>query len=632
VQDEDRPSPEQDDIVASALQPLAITACAGSGKTRTAVRRLAAVRERAAGNRGQVLLLSFSNVAVDTFTRAYSEFARKTGREPSRDRVRIQTIDGCLTNDILRPHAYRTMNCPRVPFLVTGAEGFLQSNGFKFYMDKTDGSGRYPLAAHEISNLFVRSLGATTSVCLRRKRGPAVEVPSSMTVLARWAAVGAYTHSFGQYWAYQTLVQQQWLAAAMARRYPHILVDEAQDIGHWHQALLELLIANGSQVSLIGDPHQAIFEFAGADGKFLKDYGGKPGVLPKKLSMNFRSVKAVQDVANLLSNRLDGSDRTIVSRDAGAFFFPYHDKDLPLLERAFLAHLLDNKLEPSRSAVICRGQALKKRLRAYETEQGEGLVKRLAKAALLRDEGGHYHDAYKLVVASVCDMLEASPNDLAHKLSTPWTAPGELRAMSHSLWSFTRDPMLGLPSSLLAAKSEWHPQLLVALEKLVERIEEVTPYRVDSKYRARIRTNKLPDNALLLRAAEDTAATTILRASTVHGVKGESLDAVLYITEKSHATEMADGTLTEVGRIGYVALTRARDIFWMAVPATAMAELRPKLLAKGLVELAVPGVGEQVINTKRTGIKVKDSTQVPTASPLRTDPDTSSPDPSETVG
>ena len=38
---------------------------------------------------------------------------------------------------------------------------------------------------------------------------------------------------------------------ALARRYPHSLIDEAQDIGMVHQAIIELLIGAGSQVSLI---------------------------------------------------------------------------------------------------------------------------------------------------------------------------------------------------------------------------------------------------------------------------------------------------------------------------------------------------------------------------------------------
>ena len=35
-----------------------------------------------------------------------------------------------------------------------------------------------------------------------------------------------------------------------------------------HQAILELLIKAGAQVSLIGDVNQGIFAFAGADGIF----------------------------------------------------------------------------------------------------------------------------------------------------------------------------------------------------------------------------------------------------------------------------------------------------------------------------------------------------------------------------
>lgn len=604
MENQDKPSLEQDDIVNSPLKPLAITACAGSGKTRTAVRRLAAVRQLAVSDRGLALLLSFSNVAVDTFTRAYAEYARKTGREPSRERVRIQTIDGLLTNDILRPHAFRTMKCPRVPYLVHGAEGFLQGKGFKFWL-KRPNAPDYPVGPRDFGNLFVQKVGASPSVWLRRQRGAALEVPGGFGVMTRWAGVGAYTHGFGQYWAHRTLVEQPWLAAAMARRYPHILVDEAQDIGHWHHALLELLISHGSQVSLIGDPHQAIYEFAGADGQFLKGYGERDGVLPKRLSKNFRSVQAVQDAANLLTGRSDDSDRATGSKDAGAFFFAYHDKDLPQLEQAFLQHVRDNKLDPGRSAIICRGQSLKKRLRSSAVEYGEGVVRDFAKAALLRDESGNYYGAYRLVVGCICDMLANAPNDLGPKLSTPWTSAADLRGLAQLLWAFTRDPVDGLPSALLPAKSEWQPKLVTALRALFAKIGEATPYSADTNFEGRIRTNKLPDTALLVKPEGASVAPAVLRASTVHGVKGESLDAVLYIAEKSHAAEMADGTMTEVGRIGYVALTRARDIFWMAIPATAIAELRPKLAAKGLVERPLPGVGEQVIKVRRTLIKTK---------------------------
>jgi hypothetical protein len=71
---------------------------------------------------------------------------------------------------------------------------------------------------------------------------------------------------------------------------------------------------------------------------------------------------------------------------------------------------------------------------------------------------------------------------------------------------------------------------------------------------------------------------------TVHQAKGESLDAVLYVATKDHVQALLAGVNTEVGRIGYVAVTRAKTLFWLGVPANAVKELRPALLAAGFQE------------------------------------------------
>jgi hypothetical protein len=78
-----------------------------------------------------------------------------------------------------------------------------------------------------------------------------------------------------------------------------------------------------------------------------------------------------------------------------------------------------------------------------------------------------------------------------------------------------------------------------------------------------------------------------IRVDTVHQVKGESLDAVLYLATKEHAAALLEGVETEVGRIGYVAVTRARNLLWLAVPVNALAALRPTLLARGFLEAGV---------------------------------------------
>lgn len=59
-------SDEQRAVVEAPTGPLSVIACAGSGKTRTAVHRLVEMRRHLGEQRGHVALLSFSNVAVDT--------------------------------------------------------------------------------------------------------------------------------------------------------------------------------------------------------------------------------------------------------------------------------------------------------------------------------------------------------------------------------------------------------------------------------------------------------------------------------------------------------------------------------------------------------------------------------------
>lgn len=54
---------------------------------------------------------------------------------------------------------------------------------------------------------------------------------------------------------------------------------------------------------------------------------------------------------------------------------------------------------------------------------------------------------------------------------------------------------------------------------------------------------------------------------------------MLYVAKKPHVRALLGGTGTEEGRIGYVALTRAKDIFVLAVPETCPKEFEPELQA-----------------------------------------------------
>lgn len=560
-------SKEQADIVALPLTPLAVTACAGSGKTRTAVHRLLSIRQRYDGP-GLIGLFSFSNVAVDTFKNEYARLLRNLPAIGLSSRVEIDTMDGFITANILRPHGHRVMQCQRAPFLVEGREGFL--NSFTVY----DGKISQPTA-----NIEVMSDGTGFRYAIGRAH---TELPAKWAgpALAKLGSVGAYSHSAGRYWALRVLHEKSFVLRAMARRYPHILVDEAQDIGPEHQVILELLIDAGTQVSLIGDPNQGIYEFARANGTFLKNYSARSSISPHRLTVNYRSLPAIVALANKLTGQTDSANRLAKDARPACYYMPFKATERAKALGSFRSLLGAADIEPSKGVVLCRSSDWTAEWSGETDGQGVGVVRCFADAALSRDQRKDFHLAFKQACLGLAGLLAGPDGALLSQLDR--CVDEEMRRLRRLIWSFVRDPAKGLPVSTLIADSAWHPLLRARAEALVGRLASEFGLKVADNLGQRLSKKKLAARPLLeiLDLATDPEET--FRTSTVHKVKGESLDAVLYVAKKPHVRAFLDGPASEDGRIGYVALTRARDLFVLAVPDTCLVEFEPELRAAGL--------------------------------------------------
>lgn len=568
-------SPEQLRIIAAPIAPMAVIACAGSGKTYTAVRRLAELRRQLGACRGRVALLSFSNVAVDTFKREYKTLVSGASVGTAHDCIEIDTLDGFITRNVLRPHANRTMGATKAAFLVTGGETFLK--GFTF------STPTYPRQVTELQ------VGIENAVpyfyysdhdATHKKLDPAY----AMGVVHRLGTAGAYTHNLGRYWCYRTLTGQPGILRALVCRYPHVLIDEAQDIGTVHEAIIQLLVGSGCQVSLVGDPNQGIYEFAGANGAFLTQYGQRPGVNHFRLTRNFRSVPAIVELANRLATRADTAVQAGPDPMHGVFFVPYRNADRERLVAEFQAAVASAGLRPERSAVLCRGRELADQLAGSKGAPGQGVVRLLAQAAVIRDQKGDFLGAYKLVATAIVGLLADAPLGLVARITQSGVFP-EDRPLRRLVWAFTRDPASGLPAATLPGDTHWHPQLLARARALLAAIEREHGLRSTSNLGNKLARKGLPSTPLT--DASDLAVgdgRPRIRVDTVHQTKGEGLDAVLYLATREHVSALLAGVDTEVGRIGYVAVTRARNLLWLGVPANALNDLRPALLAHGLQE------------------------------------------------
>lgn len=574
-------SDEQQAIVDAPLAPLAVVACAGSGKTHTAVYRLLELRRRLGDSRGRVALLSFSNVAVKTFRDTYQPLAQMLPQTFPHQRVEIDTLDGFITSHILRPHASRTMGCNRAPFLISGAEPFLQNKEFLFWAQPAKGPA-FPVPRSDIEGVVANFRDDVTQFHYR-KHNTLIPINNGSAVVARLGVVGAYTHSLGQYWAHRALQLQPMLLRALARRYLHILIDESQDIGTLHQAILEQLTTGGSQISLIGDPHQGIYEFAGANGLFLTHYGSRPGVRSYPLTRNYRSAPSIVKLTNQLSNRMDASDRAIPELPNGAYFIAYKKGNREQLIVAFQAAVVAAGLDLAKSAIVCRGRALAEDVAGTDASMGQGLVKQFARAAILRDKHQDYLGAFKTVAGCVVGLLKTPPAGLLASITQPAQHP-EAKPLRREIWKFARSAENGLPSAALLADTEWHPLLLTRTRALLDRLKNQFALTVPDKLGNKLAKTELPHTPLTPVTDLATEQQTNLRVETVHKVKGESLDALLYLAEKDHVEALLAGVHTELGRIGYVAVTRARNLVWLGVPTNAAAELRPALVARGFIE------------------------------------------------
>ena len=563
-------SDEQMDVINAPLGPVAVTACAGSGKTATAVRRLVAIRQKMGSSRGRVVLLSFSNVAVNTFHEGYMQLAAGLPGDSNRKRIEVDTLDGFFTQHVLRPHAYRTMNSTQTAFLVFGSEPFLE--GFRYWRD--DG---HPLAIRDIKV----GMQNRKPFFFTDSNGRVVELDTQKAsdTINRLGRCGAYTHELGRYWVYRTLIQQPAVLRALGARYPQILVDESQDLGTLHQAILELLISAGVQVSLIGDVNQGIYGFAGADGAFLNTYAARQGVTGYKLTRNYRSLPPIIDIANRLCGRNDEPER--LPEEGGAYFVGYKDAELPKLFDAFKAHVDELGVQHEDAVILSRGADRAAVLAGKTAPSGQGSVAMFAEASLLRDQQGRFQDCFRLVCRAVVGLLDDAPRSLSSDLQAV-PHEGWKLSLRRLLWAFTRNDQTGLPSSSLLAKTEWHPKLVANIRSLLADVDKMFGLKPVATLGNKLAKKGLEEVALTGAAGQNNGPG--IRVDTVHQVKGESIGAVMYVAKKPNIDALLAGTDTEEGRIGYVAITRARNLFWLAVPSTCLKDLRAKLLEAGFEE------------------------------------------------
>ena len=104
------------------------------------------------------------------------------------------------------------------------------------------------------------------------------------------------------YWA--EMMAEGSIAADVASRFDHVLVDEYQDTNQLQASILLALKPNGTGLTVVGDDAQSIYSFRAATVRNILDFPGhfSPRAEVATLERNYRSTQPILAAANAVIN------------------------------------------------------------------------------------------------------------------------------------------------------------------------------------------------------------------------------------------------------------------------------------------------------------------------------------------
>jgi DNA helicase-2/ATP-dependent DNA helicase PcrA len=618
----DRPDPfamlnaEQHAAVAHGIGdakpgPLLVIAGAGSGKTMTLAARVARLVLDGADPQ-RILLLTFSR-------RAAQEMERRAGR---------------MLHAALGLGA--TLQAPRLPWC-----GTFHSIGARLLRDH---AGAIGLAesftildrgdAEDLMNLVRQERGFAAAAKRLPLKGTCLAIYSrAVNSQASVEQVVANHHPWCCGWeselrelfrAYVAEKQRQHLldyddlllywhammaapaiAASLAERFDHVLVDEYQDTNLLQAAILKALKPDGRGLTVVGDDAQAIYSFRSAEVRNILDFaqGFDPPARVLALTRNYRSTQPILDASNaVIAQSAQRLPKELWSSRAGAErpqLVAVEDEvaqaqwvaDRVLLQR-------EGGLELRRQAVLFRTGHHSAALELELTRRNIPFVKF---GGLKFLEAAHVKDVLSVLrwvqnprsrlagfrvallvpgigPATARKLLDAmdqasDPVQAMEAFDVPATAAGAWRAW---LDTAARLRARRWPDDLSTAIDWYRPQL--------ERLhDDATMRAADLAQLCRLAAGYPDRERFLAELTLDPPAATsdesgapgldedYLILSTIHSAKGQEWTAVyvLNVVDGCIPSDMATGTADEIEeerRLLYVAMTRAKEHLALLVP------------------------------------------------------------------
>jgi superfamily I DNA/RNA helicase len=567
-----KPTDQQRNAIFAEELEFLLRAAPGSGKTWTSCRRFIWRGANWPYSAGGLALLSFTNSAIREFQEATVKVGR---RDLLSDPNYVGTFDAFVERFILTPFGHLTVGLVKRPKLLMTPRPGDWNNKRLMAWAQLNGGRKLQVPAWEI--IPYPENGKTAYKASMQFGGVKLQFPTHNPV-RELMALGYYTHAQRVYWACRLLFDRPHLAERIAKRFPEIVVDEAQDTNVWLLVLLNFLRGKGSKITLVGDPDQCIYEFSMASATSLSALKEKWNISEKPLSQSFRCNNQIAAAVRNVGGNPDFVGRGDANNEHHRPFIIRETTD----RFAHSIATFQNKLEqagitkPS-SAIICRAHQQLESIRGeVNYTKLQGMTKDLAQAAFFRDCRKNYKKACQIVEDFIRSVVEDAP---IWKMVEESPDSAEVRHLKLEIWRFVKSDS-GLPPVSLNG-SEWISQLRTNLGKLITALGIANAPNLNQK----IKKTGLDDNQLKLPMLEVQPLFPAIRQETIHQVKGESIDAVLVLGSTKFWNSVVDSIgskeNSEDKRLAYVAMTRARHVLVVALPASHFDKQADKWAAWG---------------------------------------------------
>jgi len=570
----DKLSPSQQNIVNCPDKRIVVKACPGSGKTYS----VSACFERLLNdndlNRHQgIAAISFTNTACEEIRNNLEKFGTKKIGYPNF----IGTIDSFVNNYIFLPYGHLLMRCPKRPDIVgteynpwfnydnrqtTIIREVVVRRDFNYYFDKVS----FDLDDNPFPIMPPTSYHFSWKKMINMDGSFNANIESIRDMKWHHFRNGVANQSDANYIAFKILSQYPQIARNIAHKFPILIIDEAQDTTAIQMAIVSVLDqANIDTIFLVGDPHQAIFEWNTAEPSLFMAKYNNPEWTSLELSENRRSSNNICKV----NNRFFDIDMTSVSEE---------DKDYPAIPK-IIGHTTDTEsINEIKDAFITECQllgigqnnlAITYRGRKFgETHfglinesgnerimpwtQGYYYVRDLVQGKYLIDMG-MYKKGFSLIERGYHKMHEGQLYISTELIKSKIKSSG-FRNYRDTLFQFIQK----LPKTNCTLFRWIELSRINGLNFLINR-------------------NNANINISNIFHVENTAYADIPKFfKTIHSVKGMTLEAILvFLLKKDHSNyvtllkqnynELTSQNQEQL-RIVYVACTRPKKLLWIAVP------------------------------------------------------------------